>query len=100
VQDHPQGVDVRALVWCGAAKQLRGHVLRRAGGVHGGGRAEVQGHAEVGHEEATVTHPEDVLGFEVAMDDPRGVDGGDRAGDGPGVGEPIGQGALRRALSQ
>jgi hypothetical protein len=95
---------------------FRGHILRRADGQPGAGERwrltwavcfDLAGDAKVG-EEGSVLAEEDVIGLDIAVNQPQRVDGGKRRGDlhpdGDGVGwvkalaaiEDIAQGAVEQ----
>ena len=77
-------VDVRPLGRRLATGLLGAHVLDRPQGRPGQrhlGLGDRPGDPEVGHLDPAVLGEEDVPGLDVAMDDPPGVGGGQRAGD-------------------
>ncbi|SNQ48326.1 hypothetical protein FRACA_2390007 [Frankia canadensis] len=81
-QHHPGGVDVAAGVG-GAVGDLLGGEVADGTQDHAvsqrlGGLAEGPGEAEVGHLHLAVVAEQDVLGLDVAMDDPGVVGGGER----------------------
>src|SRR5262249_40372931 len=101
VEDHPQGVDVGGGADGVGAPLLGGHVVRRADDGPAGprlGGGEEDGQAEVGGGRLAGAGEQDVLGLEVAVDDPLVVGLGEGQGQGVrqpgGVGGPPGAGGV------